>query len=189
MSEKSYFPICPLCGFHAEMYYGVWQTCSHQKYQERKKEIRRFVQKNIKMDYTISFSRPYEIRISPDGIEYLQEVQKHVDLEEAEQTGLFCMACGGQDIDDNPMDHAEKCMEEQRRRMLLEAELTQEQKRRQAQEANQQQERTDVAMDKADDQNRDAEIAQAEAESDLQAMEEEEERDEDDHPEYYEGYS
>jgi len=25
------FPICPVCGYHAEMYFGEWMMCQHQR--------------------------------------------------------------------------------------------------------------------------------------------------------------
>jgi len=32
---NNYFPVCRECGWHAEMYFGVWQLCPHQRKEEQ----------------------------------------------------------------------------------------------------------------------------------------------------------
>ena len=34
-APNSFLPIYPECGFHAEMYFGEWQMCHHQRKHER----------------------------------------------------------------------------------------------------------------------------------------------------------
>jgi predicted ATP-dependent serine protease len=38
MTKESYFPICPKCGFHAEMQFGTWTMCRHQREHEEQEK-------------------------------------------------------------------------------------------------------------------------------------------------------
>jgi hypothetical protein len=53
MTDKSYFPICPICNFHAEMYFGTWQMCKHQREQEQQQKRIKELKKKA-LDYPLS---------------------------------------------------------------------------------------------------------------------------------------